>query len=478
MALNFGVLDQGGPSGFYEGFTQAGDKMQANAMAQQKAAQAQQEFGMRQQEFAAGQADKQRVANTAMVTQRTLAARDALLRAPNPEAARAIVRAQHADPYLGRIRQQFGTLEQDLAEVPDEPTAFQQYKEREAMGAEAFLKQQYRQSQVAGLFGDGVAPAPAPTNAMAPAANATPQAAPVTNAMVPSAPNVADLVRRRNQALALGETAVATAINSDIERLSKSSETPEVVTMKALGYPLTQAGFQTYRDAQRQERMLNPAEEAQRIRIANASRPPAQPRPEPAPRTQQVTLSDGSLGIVNMDTGAITPSTLAGAPVKGKPSAFAEKTAAQRTQMGKDLSQAITELTDATKDGGLIDQSTGSGAGRAIDLGARVIGQAMPGDIAIGKLQPIADIALKMVPRFEGPQSDKDTASYKQAAGQLADPTLPREIRKEAGKTVLRLMKARKSQFASPEMAAEGVAPAPAASSIRDQADAILRGGN
>ncbi len=42
------------------------------------------------------------------------------------------------------------------------------------------------------------------------------------------------------------------------------------------------------------------------------------PRPEPALRTQQVTMSDGTLGIVNMDTGVITPSTVGGAPVKGK----------------------------------------------------------------------------------------------------------------------------------------------------------------
>ena len=142
MALNFGLLNQGGPSGFYEGFTQAGEKMQANAMAQQKADQAQQEFGMRQQEFAAGQADKRRVADSAIVTQRTLAARDALLRAPNPEAARAIVRARHADPYLGPITSQFGSLEADLAEVPDEPTAFQAYLLREAKGADKFIESQ------------------------------------------------------------------------------------------------------------------------------------------------------------------------------------------------------------------------------------------------------------------------------------------------------------------------------------------------
>ncbi len=201
---------------------------------------------------------------------------------------------------------------------------------------------------------------------------------------------------------------------------------------------------------------------------AAAIRPPAAPRPEPAPRTQQITLSDGSLGIVNMDTGVITSSTLAGAPVKGRPSATAEKAALQRKQLNLDLDRAIIELTDATKDGGLIDKSTGSGAGRLIDLAAGFGGQAMPGAIAIGELQPIADMALKMVPRFEGPQSNADTTSYKQAAGQLADPTLPREIRKKAGKTVLRLMKDRKGQFASTAMEAEGVAPAAAAGGVVD----------
>jgi hypothetical protein len=193
--------------------------------------------------------------------------------------------------------------------------------------------------------------------------------------------------------------------------------------------------------------------QAQKIQIARESRPP---RAEPAPRTQQVTMSDGTLGIMNMDTGAITPSTMGGAPVKGKPSAFAEKAAAQKVQMGKDLNFAITQLSDITKDGGLIDQSTGSGAGRLADIGAGFFGQATPGAIAIGKIAPIADLVLKMVPRFEGPQSDKDTASYKQAAGQLADPTLPTAIRKEAGKTVLRLMKERQGQFATSDMAAEG----------------------
>ena len=159
----------------------------------------------------------------------------------------------------------------------------------------------------------------------------------------------------------------------------------------------------------------------------------------------------------------VRPISVEGTQLKGKPSAFAEKAAAQKVQMGKDLTQAIAELTEVTKDGGLIDQSTGSGAGRLYDVGAGFFGQAPQGAIAIGKLQPTADLALKMVPRFEGPQSDKDTTSYNQASGQLADPTLPTKIRKEAGKTVLRLMKARKEQFGTVDMVADGTAAAPAA---------------
>jgi len=235
-------------------------------------------------------------------------------------------------------------------------------------------------------------------------------------------------------------------LNKPTTQVVDQSGQRQVIQIPGLGGTPTTVG--TYADVP-----LPANVQAQKIQIAQQSRPP---RAEAAPRTQQITLSDGSLGIVNMDTGVITPSTMAGAPVKGKPSAFAEKAAAQKAQMGKDLGFAITQLSDITKDGGLIDQSTGSGAGRLADVGAGFFGQATKGAIAIGKIAPIADLVLKMVPRFEGPQSDKDTASYKQAAGQLADPTLPTAIRKEAGKTVLRLMQERKNQFATSDMAAEG----------------------
>jgi len=142
----------------------------------------------------------------------------------------------------------------------------------------------------------------------------------------------------------------------------------------------------------------------------------------------------------------------------GKPSATFEKTEAAKKQLSRDISRVIPELENITKEGGLIDQSTGSGVGRLADISAGFIGQATPGAIAIGKLKPIADTVLKMVPRFEGPQSDKDTQSYKEAAGQLADSAMPTKIRKAAALEVLRLMKARKDQFATLDMVEPPVA--------------------
>jgi hypothetical protein len=235
--------------------------------------------------------------------------------------------------------------------------------------------------------------------------------------------------------------------------LFTAPEKPQTYTPSAdmQGYELAKSeGFKgTFFDYKRQ--------------LAEAGRAPPQPREaKDDPRAVvafRETDAAGNVTLLNKFGQVITPT----APVKGKPSATFEKTTAQRKQLGLDLDRAITELTDATKKGGLIDQSTGSGAGRLVDIGAGFVGQATPGAIAGGKLAPIADLVLKMVPRFEGPQSDKDTTSYKEAAGQLANTALPNAIRKQAGLEILRLMKERKGQFVSAEMAAEGTEAASAA---------------
>ena len=219
----------------------------------------------------------------------------------------------------------------------------------------------------------------------------------------------------------------------------------QMVTGSDIKKTMTPEGMAT--DARERERI-----KLEKDRIANAE--------NKAVVARQTIASDGT--VTNFNKFGEVVSTVKGV---GKPSATYEKTEAQKKTMGKDLELAISELANVTKDGGLIDQSTGSYIGKAVDIGARAFGKATSGDVAAGKLAPIADLALKMVPRFEGPQSNADTTSYKQAAGQLADTTLPAEIRKEAGKEVLRLMKARKNQFVTQDMASgntavpSGIAP-------------------
>jgi len=401
MAVNFNMLAQTGPANFYEGLVRGQEEQRVNALTQQKMAQEQQKMAQ-DQEFNAlrlqqtrGAINKQaREEKAQTAAQKTAMFRERLLRARDPNAVRELVKMQYADPDIGPILSQTGSLEQALAEVPDDPVQFERHRQQEALGMTEWMK-----SQLPKTVGNAIYKPDTDTFVTPPERAPAPPASAAEYALAQRDPNFMRFLQER----------------------------------------------------------------------AAATRPP---RAEAAPRTQQVTLSDGSLGIVNMDTGAITPATMAGAAVKGKPSAFAEKTAAQKTQMGKDLGFAITQLSDITKDGGLIDQSTGSGAGRLADIGAGFVGKATSGAIAIGKIAPVADLVLKMVPRFEGPQSDKDTASYKEAAGQLADPTLPTKIRKEAGKTVLRLMQERKNQFVTSDMATEGAAPntpAPPAGFTPDQ---------
>ena len=127
--------------------------------------------------------------------------------------------------------------------------------------------------------------------------------------------------------------------------------------------------------------------------------------------------------------------------------AFTEKQAYGKAETVRNLNTAIANLSDVIKPGGLLEQSTGSGLGRAFDASAAFFGQATEGAKAAASLAPIADLVLKMVPRFEGPQSDKDTQSYKEAAGQLANSGLPNETRRDAAKVIIRLMTERRDQF-------------------------------
>jgi hypothetical protein len=139
----------------------------------------------------------------------------------------------------------------------------------------------------------------------------------------------------------------------------------------------------------------------------------------------------------------------------------ARSTATQRAEAAQ-LDRAINELQRISAPGGLLERSTGSGVGRLLDIAGEFVGVSSRGGQAAAALAPIADVVLKLVPRFEGPQSDRDTRSYQEAAGRLADPTIPNETRLAAAREIVRLMQSRRDQVQFGEGGARPAAPAAA----------------
>ena len=129
-----------------------------------------------------------------------------------------------------------------------------------------------------------------------------------------------------------------------------------------------------------------------------------------------------------------------------------------RQQEAQQLERALTELRSITAPGGLLQTSTGSGIGAIRDNLLAFFGASTSGAQAAAALDPIADIVLKLVPRFEGPQSNADVQSYREAAGRLNDRTLPNATRLAAARELIRLFETRRNEF---QYNAEGGTPAP-----------------
>ena len=166
-----------------------------------------------------------------------------------------------------------------------------------------------------------------------------------------------------------------------------------------------------------------------------------------------ITDAAGNVRIVSPTTAKQIGETITAG---GKPSATYEKNTALKQAMRTNIDSTINELDEISKPGGLIAQSTGSRFGAAVDYMGEVVGKATQGSIASARLAPIADQVLKMVPRFEGPQSDKDVKSYEKAGGDLANPYLPVEKRIAAAKEIARLLRDRKDQFVDKDALARG----------------------
>ena len=112
--------------------------------------------------------------------------------------------------------------------------------------------------------------------------------------------------------------------------------------------------------------------------------------------------------------------------------------------------QSVNEVLDLATP--LVHVATGSMA--AADKAANLFGYTFDGDSAISSLKILeAKIVLSM-PRMEGPQSDRDAMLYREAAGQLGNPTITREKKLAA----IRTIRALNAKYTKP-----AAAPAPAA---------------
>lgn len=89
----------------------------------------------------------------------------------------------------------------------------------------------------------------------------------------------------------------------------------------------------------------------------------------------------------------------------------------------------------------LIKQSTGSGIGSKVDVLAAQFGAGPKGAQAIGQLDPISFGFKYNIPRFEGPQGEKDVAIYEKAAGDFSNPEKPIAVRLAALKGMIFMLK-------------------------------------
>ena len=116
------------------------------------------------------------------------------------------------------------------------------------------------------------------------------------------------------------------------------------------------------------------------------------------------------------------------------------KTALQMTGLGLDLQTAEDLLMGVTRtsDGQIVKGNlpTGSGVGSIYDAAAGFVGLSPSGAAEADSLKTVAARLVGRIPRFEGPQSDKDVKLYQQAAGDAGNEKLPRGRRIAAIKTM------------------------------------------
>lgn len=259
-----------------------------------------------------------------------------------------------------------------------------------------------------GMFGMGMEPtAAAPVNAMAPA-----PVAPV-NAMA-AQPDVAMLEARYRRVANIdtpGAKAEAALLLKQLDRAATATPA-DIKTMQALGYPVTQAGFKEYRDAQRPERLLTPQEEAQKMRLVRAGRP---------------------------------VTTITNVQEKAEAGEFGKMLVNQYSDISKAAGLAIKTLPSIEANLGALNKGFDTGFGKeTVAAGARVLGalgvqnaEKFATDTQTFQSNAISAVLQKQLEQ-KGPQTESDARRIEQVGAELGKTKAANEFILSTAKEQLR----------------------------------------
>lgn len=142
MALDFNLLRPTGGPNPVNSFLQGQQDAFKREAAQQEMAQASEMNALRRQQLTGQIQAQEDTRRKQTVAEKTGMFRERLLRARDPNSVRELIKMQYADPDVGAVLSQGGSLEQALAEVPDEPAQFERFRQQQAMGMAEWMKSQ------------------------------------------------------------------------------------------------------------------------------------------------------------------------------------------------------------------------------------------------------------------------------------------------------------------------------------------------
>src|SRR3990167_2444092 len=181
----------------------------------------------------------------------------------------------------------------------------------------------------------------------------------------------------------------------------------------------------------------------------------------------------GGVMSFNARTGKMEPIDVAGTTVVGSASdpSLQGKIASEKAAGTFEGGTAAKTKIGAGKALGLIEQAekllgdaTGSFIGTGVDFAGRSVGLSTKGAKATAQLKALEGGLMMAMPRMDGPQSDKDTALYRQIAGQIGDSTVPTSTRKAALGTIKNLHQ----KYAGPQQNGNNTAPSAAVEMLKN----------